>query len=351
MKNWIKTSVFAIVVLCFASPQSHSAPPKPKTKVPTASSVGTNHATIGTTQLSGENAQFGVTYTLGKLRPMNITLRSAEYSVEPLLIGKRLFIADAAHKLLILHMTYHNPIHADQSVRWDTYRYTVVDAADQNHLGLVDLGAESDKSVVQLQMKPAQKMDVYGALLVPAEGEMPKLILQASDGLVLRYDLRGKVKGLAAVYADPADKTGATALATIAAPSGSSVPVGAFLAKVNKAQYVAEKRIGTVGVDKTSRLCTVEVTIKNGDTRNQSFRWDTLRPKLVDTAKIEIGRAMDALFADRDRSFSAPIEPGQEVVVRYLFKVPNDTTPKTLTLTVAEGRLVVFDIGTVIQPL
>ena len=221
MKNWTKMSVIAwSLTACQYLPAAPVAQKHAPAETP--------HYTRGTDQMAGASAKLGVTYTLGVARPMNITLLSAEYSLEPMLVGQRLYTVDSSHKMLILHMTYQNPVPREQSVRWDTYEYTAVDAADQNSKGLAELASELDSTPVIAHMKPGQKMAVRALMMVPAVGEIPKLIIKASDGLVLRYDLTGKVKPLAAPYASAADKSGASAADKIEAPIGSTIPVGCF---------------------------------------------------------------------------------------------------------------------------
>jgi len=86
MKRWITLVALAIAASVLICPTGMAAMAKPKAK---AKPKAIPHIVQGTTQLSGENAQLGTMYTLGKTEPFNITLKSAEYSVEPILIGDR----------------------------------------------------------------------------------------------------------------------------------------------------------------------------------------------------------------------------------------------------------------------
>ena len=67
----------------------------------------------GTTQLRGDTAQFGTTFTVGKQHPINFTLRSAEFTVERVNHGVRHVAPAADEKLLVLHFTLHNPRQQD----------------------------------------------------------------------------------------------------------------------------------------------------------------------------------------------------------------------------------------------
>lgn len=316
---------------------SVKAPVKPKSEVP--------HVVQGTTQLKGEYAELAKTYTLGKEYPMNLTLKSAEYSIDPVRIGDSLYVPSVDEKLLILHMTYHNPQPSERYVRWDTFGFTVVDPQSQNHDGLNDLGSEETKAGVSMDLKPAQKINVFGVMTVPAAGEMPKLIIKASDNLVLRYDLRGVVKGLPAQYADPADKTGATPLSTITGQAGTYYPVGMFSFKLNKAEYSSASKIEGSELSEGERFLIVQFSLKNISGREQYFRWDTFDRKLIDVDGVEVGSCVDVFQASKDKSFSNNIKPDQELTLRYAFSVPNDTDVKTFSVVSGNGRTFAFDIS------
>jgi len=97
---------------------------------------------------------------------------SAEYTVGHVQVGDTTYIPNKDEKLLVLNLLYHNPQPNNRFVRWDTFGYTVVDPQNQNHDGLKALGVQSSKANVEMNMKPAQKMAVYGIMVVPASDEM-----------------------------------------------------------------------------------------------------------------------------------------------------------------------------------
>jgi len=351
MNNWLKVAALAAIVSLLISPASMAAKakpkPKPKPKPPIKSKTTVPRVVLGTTQLSGENAQLGTVYTLGKSSPMNIALRSAEYTVEAVRIGDQTYTPSAEEKLLVLHMTYHNPQKSEQFVRWDSFGFTIVDPKDKNHDGLKDLGTDEKVSTnFAMSMKPAQRNEVVGVMVVPAEGEMPKLIIKSSDELVLRYDLRGKVKGLPAPYADPADKTGATGLAKIPATAGVYWPVGKFNFKFNKAEYTTETTMGGTALYDGEKFMVVSFTLKNISGSQEFFRWDALANKVIDVDGVAVAECSCDLFpASRASSFQSSIQPGQEINLRYIYKVPSDASLKTLAIAEGDGRTFEFDIS------
>lgn len=307
----------------------------------------TPHYVQGTTQLKGEYAEFGKTYTLGKSNPFNITLKSAEYTIDPVKVGDQTYVPTAEEKLIVYHMTYHNPQPNEYFVRWDNFSFTVVDPQSQNHDGLTALGMEKDKQSCSMSLKPAQKIDVYGVMPVPAKGEMPKLIIKSDDDLVLRYDLRGNVKGLPAEYADPADKTNATVLDKIPAKMGVYYPLSGLEVKLDKIEVNDDPKMGEQETEEGNVFLIVYLSVKNVGTSPLFMRWDTFDPIITDTDGVEVGSCVDMLQKSKDRSFSSDVKPGQEISVRSIFTIPEDTDVKTLSMHVDENRTFIFDISSV----
>ncbi len=343
MKKYVIGVLLLTITTLLIYPTCIDAKAKPKKAKKPAAKV--THYVKGTTQLSGENAQFGVTYTLGKAYPFNITIKSAEYTVEPVQVGDRYFVANAKEKLLILHMIYHNPVKTERFVRWDSFGYTVVDANDQNHDGLEGLGAENDKTSVGMSLKPAQKKEVYGVMLVPSVGEMPKLMIKSSDNLVLRYDIKGKVKPLPAPYADPADTTGATALEKITAVQGTYYPIEKLYFRLDSLENSDATTFGNMKLAKNDKYMVAKITLKNSGPSKQFFRWDSFDRKLIDTDGIPVGKCVNVFRATSDASFAGDLEPGQELSLRYAFSLPKDTTLKAFTVKRGDGRTFEFDIS------
>ncbi|MCL5104232.1 MAG: hypothetical protein M1133_08970 [Armatimonadetes bacterium] len=315
-----------------------------KAKKPAVKKPASNHATMGTTQLKGEYADFGSTYTLGKYYPWNITLVSAEYSVDRLKIGDRRYIPNANEKLLVLHYKVHNPRPEQQLMRFDTLHFTVVDSKDNNLKSISEIGSEKNQDRIESQIKPAQKMGLYTAVVVPASGEMPKLMIESYDKLVLRYDLRGKVKGLPAPYADPADKTGATALEKVPAQMGAYYPLDNFDLKLDSATYTTDK-LGNGELEEGNRHLVLNFTAKNCEAMPWLMRFDTFVAKLADVDGAEVEWNGDMLQASRNKALEQRIEPGQEMRFRFFYSIPSDLQPKTLTIRERQSKWLAYDVS------
>ena len=331
-----------LVVLLLLSTAAFAAKAKPTKK--TTSKSTTNHATIGTTQLKGEYADLGSTYTLGKISPLNVTLTSVEFSVGQLVIGDSLHYPKADEKFLVLHYVIHNPQSQEVFVRWDTFNITAVDSKNENHEYEQNSGVEKTNSNFEMDLKPGQKISVFSYIAVPAELDIPKLIFKSDDNLVLRYNLKGKIKPLSAPYADPADSTGATALKKVTAKTGEFYPIGVFNFALNSTSF-SNKEIEDFELEEGNRYFVINATIKNLAPCESYIRWDTLVPTLSDSDGVDLDSYRAMLLASRDKPVDTDLKPGQEVKVRLFFEVPSDIVLKTLSVGVEDSRLFEYDMN------
>lgn len=332
--------VYAVLLImgCLAG-QVQAAQTKAK---PNAKSAA-NKATLGTTQMKGSQPKFGETWTLGKTNPWNVTLKSAEYSVEQFQVGDRTYWPKANEKFLILHYTVHNPQPREALMRFDTLRFTVVDSTDNNWQGKGWVAEEQSGAAVNHRLKPAQKMQTRTAILVPASGVMPKLICEGSDKLVLRYDLRKDVKGLAAPFADPSDPTGATALEEVSAQPGVYYPMAWWDIKLDSAALVTEEVKGATP-PKDSQWLAIALTAKNISKQNQLLRGDAFVLELRDQDGISLKRHRSMYFGSRWSDEGPRIDPGQEITFRCLFPVGADQGLRSFTMRFTrEDRAFTFD--------
>lgn len=343
--------LMTLLLLCMSiSAMAAKAKPKPKPKAKPKASA-TNHATLGTTQLKGEYADIGSTYTLGKDDPRNMTLKSAEYSVEQLVIGDYIYYPRANEKLLVLRFNVHNPRQQEAFTRYDTWSITAVDAKGENHEHIQDAGVVTatetghiSKTGFSMQMKPAQKVDVITAIVVPAAGEVGKVIFKSQDNLVLRYLLSGKVKPLAAPFADPADPTGTTALPKVTGKVGEYCPINEFSFKFEGASF-SDKPYKGQELGEGNRNLFIAATIKNAAPTKQFFRYDSLQSALKDADGADLEWRQEMLLASRDASVELTFEPGQELRVRIPFEVPKDVSLTKYTITKEDSRVYEFDVS------
>jgi hypothetical protein len=298
----------------------------------------------GTSQLKGDKGEFGLTYTLGKEDPVNFTLKSCEYLAERKRIGADYYVPTAEEKLLVLHFTLQNPQPAERGVGWSVCSFTAVDATNTNREYPENIGVDSNQEALSLDLKPAQKIDAYTIIAVPAQGEVPKLIVKSQDQLVIRYDLRKKVKGLAVPFAEPADKTGATALADVPAVAGTYYPVGMWDARLDSTSYTTQA-IKEEAPEEGARYLVLNMALRNPTKGAQSLGWSVLVPKVRTTDGENLDWNEELLYASRDETVSMEVEPGQEAKVRYYFLIPSGSTVKQLSVQESdEGRRFTWDM-------
>lgn len=302
---------------------------------------------LGTKQLPGDFGKLGQAYTVGKESPINVTLKSAEYTVEPFNTQSSTLIPKADEKLLVLHYTVHNPLPKEQTCDSRTFRFTAVDASDVNHEGSAIVAREGERTEVQVSLKPAQKLDVVTAIVVPAQGVVPKLILQReTDAPVIRYDLRDKVKPLADPLADTADATGATARAVVPTTAGVFVPIGIFNVRLDGVADTTDtlyRQTPNAG----GHFLVATLTMKNPTTKPQPLYGHHFESSLIDTDGEKTAYNHMMLMSKRDDLVGSMVEPGAEAKVRIFFPMPKDATGKTLNFTHgSKGRAVAWDLTT-----
>jgi hypothetical protein len=302
-------------------------------------------AVLPVAQMPGDNGEIGKVYALGKADPLDFSLLGADFTVTPVVIGDRLYAPKANEKLLILRFIVHNPQQTERFVRGDSLIFTGVDVFDLNHVGEDSWGVAGTSKKAQLTLMPAQKLELYAVMTVPAKGPVPKLIVQATDredSPVLRYDLRGKVTPLERPIADTADATGCTALEEVSARLGTAWPCNNFSVTVEKFDTVTTTLLDRTPAEGESFLVAT-LLLKNLAPIDSYLRWDAIDPVLT-TAADEQLTYHNMLLATANRSVAQNIRPGAEMRVRIFFTIPADTQPRKLAISEGESRSYLFPV-------
>ncbi len=330
------TALFVLALFVLTTAAAMSAKPKPAPKP----------VVLGTKQLGGENnAKIGTTYTLGKKDPINVRLDSVRYSVEPILFGTNMIVPNADQKLMVLNYTLHNPNPRNRQLAWSTIHIFAVDQEDTNWKYVQSVGMKDSGKTCYMALKPGQKTEVYTAILVPAKGEIPKIVFESGDKLVLRYQVAGKVKPLPAPIADPSDPSGATALDKVPAEMGTFYNTKVLSTKIEKAEFFSGK-IRDSDPRKGKRYLVINGTLKNTLTIPVRLSWATVQPKLTDADGGKISWNQSLLYASRDDNINAELEPGQEMRFRWYFEVPEGLGLSKLSISESKGREFVYDLST-----
>ena len=302
-------------------------------------------ASAETLVINGRAVQLATLAKGGKSSPTNFALRSAEFVAPRVRIGEETYYPKAAEKFLVLHYTLHNPQKTERSAGWDTFDIMAVDATDTNREFSQQVGQESNSSKLDMYLKPAQKVDAYTFIVVPTQGEVPKLMIKSSDGLALRYDLRGKVKPLPAPIADPTDTTGSSALAEVPSQTGTYYPTGLSDVRLDAASYT-NQGLHDIELSAGMRNLVLTVTVKNQSAEAQNVDWSKFNPKLRTEDGVNVAWNQEILYSTRGDTLDTELVPGQEIQARFFFEVRSDTNAKTFFLTEGqEGRCYAFDLS------
>lgn len=315
------------------------AKPKPKVK-----SNDTKLGTIGTSQLPGEWCDFGKTYTLGKNFPLNLTLKSAEYTLRSSRTDLTYVLPRRGEKLLVLHFTLQNPNPREGHVGRVSIDWTAVSAKSQDTVqGFVGIDGTGDR--LEQGLKPGQKVECFAIIPVDCQGEVPKLMAAAHGDRaapVARYDLRAKVKPLAAGYADPNDKTGATLLQEIPAVLGQSYPSGFWDVKVDSIEFRAEP-FATEKLKKNEVYVVATLEYTNGTARPGSVAGN--RIVLVDADGVRYNARNGTLSASSDRRIQVQTNGGETAKFRLAYLVPRGIGLKSLTISDDAAWSLAFDLS------
>jgi len=316
----------------------------------TAPAQGKSAIVLGTTQMPGDFGKFGQTYTIGKYEPVNFTLKSADYSIETYVVDSHIYVPTVEQKLLILHYTIHNPLPKEQVYDWHSIKYTIVDAKDKNADAIQAVAREGTKENGRISLKPAQKVEVVSAILVPAEGVVPKLIVEREKGQpVIRYDLRGKVTPLPANCADAADPSGASVRREIAAKAGTYYLLGGIEARLDTVTY-SKDPLGEVELPAGKQNVSAVFTIRNPNKGRENYSWSVFNAVLRDGDGEKVPYNQWLLKGSRNEIAQGVLEVGEETRVRFFFALPEKVTGKTLLLKegnyvgIANARVFAFDL-------
>lgn len=318
---------------------------KAKKRLVIVTAGAAQQSVAGTGQLPGGWGEFGKEYTLGEgSSRMNIAVKSAEFTGSRVYVGDRTFYPKAGEKLMVIRYTIHNPQASDMSASWSTFGFTAVDATDQNREYSQWVGAETNSQKLDMYLKPGQKVEAYTYIVVPAAGEIPKLIVLGSGKSVLRFDLRGKVKPLSAPFADPSDTTGSTALAKVPAQMGVWYPTGGFDFRLDSAQFTTGP-IRENNPAEGKRYLVLNASIRNKMRSSESLGWSRYGLKLA-TSEGNAAWNQWLLQSGRDEGLSKYLDPDEETKGRYYFEIYSNETPQTLTVQEAgDCRPLVYDLS------
>jgi hypothetical protein len=314
----------------------------------------------GTQQLSGGLGVLGKAATLGKLSPLNFTLRSLEFLVGRVAIGQNVWVSNAKQKLLLVRFTAQNPQSGkDVQLNNASFVFTVVDS---NSVSVtpdwagseIAIARDNDFTPVDTALKPGQRLDVYTVFVVPNDVSVPKLLVERwneRQAGVLRFDLSGKIKPLTAPFA--ADSTGIKSLEQINAQIGTYYPVGKADMRLESAQ-ISTLEVGGVLPSEGKRFVRLIFGFRNPMPRgapNTGVGMCGAEGFILEFTDSQNERQVTSscgtsfLKVNRNENGDVELTPGQEVKLRYFFEIPNDVAAAKLMVYTEPSIRYVYDIG------
>ncbi len=320
-----------------------------------------NTGAAGTQQLAGGVGIIGKAVTVGKKSPLNFTLRSLEYKMGRIAIGREVYQSNAKQKLLLMRFTAQNPQkNKDIDLRNSSFIFTTVDSSNVSVTpswagGELAIARDNDFTPVDTPLKPGQRLDVYTVFVVPNDVSVPKLVVERlyeRESGVVRFDLTGKIKGLPAPFS--ADSNGFKSLEEITAQMGTFYPVGLTDFKLESAE-ISMLEPGDLRPRAGRRFVRLIFTMKNSMPRgapNSRVKFCGNEGFFLEFTDAENERQTaggcgeNFLKAARNESGDGELTPGQEAKVRYLFEVPEGVAAAKLVVYDEKSIRYNFDIGT-----
>lgn len=300
----------------------------------------------GNGQLDGNRSKLGQTSTLGKRSPLNVTLRSAAYSIRPFSVGLTTVVPEAGEKLLVLRYSIQNPQKSDVPYYWGSVRFTAVDPQDRNHTLNFNVAREGTTDALQVTLKPAQKIDAVAVLKVPANLPIHKLLVERGEEnttSILRYDLKGNVAALPAPFAEPSDPSGATARDVIPASVRTFYPAPSLDLNVESIALTTQAIAGRTPAS-GQQFLLITVLVKNTLNRPLDFYWGTLRSEVRGADERVFTWNNQVLGASTDEAVQAQLKPGETRRMRYFYEVPRNEPLTTLSFKEGNGRTYRFSL-------
>ncbi len=274
------------------------------------------HYVKGTTQLAGDNGKIGVTYTIGKSESLNITLLEARFTLNRFNSSHDAFAPGKDEKVLLITYTIQNPNHVETEYSGRMLKFTAVDPNDENHEFVGSVVRKDGLDEFNTRLKPAQKVAMQTAIIVPAKGPIPKLMVQHRDGgAVLRYNLKDAVKGLDKPFAG---ETSADALPEVPAVPDTYYPMFYYDVKYLSNTF----QDGPFSIDSLPEKKMIffipkfQVKLVSGYTRSLRIRGD------VQTEDGDSYTSWGPFKAGSEQDGTAATDFGQEMGIRLVFKVP-----------------------------
>jgi hypothetical protein len=340
MKPFASTLIVALLTFAVCT-ESHAlvVQKQKKTTPKSAPQKGSGAIVMGTHQLPGQFGVIGKEYTIGTELPLNFNLVNAEYRADRFVgensVGETYsWVPLKNQKVLILRYTVQNPNPKDARLWYMSFKFTAVSADDQNSEQINHPWVGNNTKYQEMQLKPAQKVTLTTAILVPSQGDIPKLIVQRGfdeKAAVVRFDLRGKVKKIV----DSAwSSNGIDTLDALEAKLDTYYPWGGSDIQVNGIEELGST-IGDIKAERGQKLIAIKIKAR-GITPTPSRIWYGefgAKIKTSDGETTEIRPYNNLLRGGRPEVFDGVVPVGDEQTLRLVASIPSTASIESLKLT------------------
>lgn len=322
--------------------------------------LASSPAVQGTQQLKGGDGQLGKTYTLnlGTPQALNFTLNKVNYLAgrfigDPGTPDERDYLQDSGKKLVVLHFSVQNPQKVKYRLRFDSVNITGVDSNNKEVTRArgSSIYDEISHKTINVDLQPAQKMNVIMLLSLDSRASLPKLMVEANKATkaVWRYNLAGKITPVGDPFRDPSVPDGSASLDQgIPLNLNYSVPAREVDFKVTSLSYSPNDTLD-LKVPAGGKILLINLSFRNPHFR--PFRlgnaFPPVRVKVFDQDDIAGGQNGKLYFASRDQQLEGELNTGKEIGVRLAVALPGGLTPKRLEFTDALKRTYNIDMSEV----
>ena len=277
------------------------------------------------------------------------TLKSAKYTVERVNIGAASYFPQAGEKLLVLHFRVQNLTRDTLSFDAGTIPFSVVDAAGITHKSVQDVGLESSHTTAEFDLKPGEvKNDLYTVLITAAAGADAALIVEAGregiDEDSLRFPLAGKVSPLSAIFVSPLDRSGMSALKSVAVAAGNFYPLALLNARLDSTAYTDQSLGGTLP-EAGQRYFTATFTIQNKSAGMHGISGMNFVPILQDSNGHLADYNQTVLKPLIDATGDTVLNQDAETTIRFFWALPKAAQALSLSLAEGQSRAYTFDVS------
>ena len=281
-------------------------------------------------QRPGTDGVIGRDYKINRDYPLQFVLEKVEYTIDRVRFGEQSRACKAEEKLMVVRFSVQNATKEEALFRYDSIAMTAVDDQQQNYEYRGEYAADGTGQVVDLNLKPAQKIRCYTVVVVPAKARINKLMVlpYEDDAPVIRYALDGKIGRLPEPHADPDDKSGLTPRDELSAKVGEWQTIGLFDVRVD-ASAPSTETIADTELPEDKAWHAITLTLRNATPEVQVVNGHTLAGVLALADETELDEPLRVMpKAPKMADFQVP--PGAERAVRLFFPLGKGDKPAML---------------------